>query len=91
LSNPRHIIVTPDVSKTSQCYLLLQLGIKTMLFRFMPRQLTGMTGVMLLASAYFVCNESTQQPHVFEIFVQGVKQFTCVLGEAEQDSCLELL
>ena len=37
-------------------------GIKAMLFRFTPRQLAGMTAIMLLAPAYFACDASAQQP-----------------------------
>lgn len=43
------------------CYFIR--GIKAMLFRFTPVQLAGMTAIMLLASAYFACNASAQQPH----------------------------
>lgn len=34
-----------------------------MLFRFTSRQLAGMPAIMLLASAYFACNASAQQPN----------------------------
>src|SRR5947209_12846931 len=37
-------------------------GIKVMLFRSKPRQLAGMTAIMLLASAYFACTALAQQP-----------------------------
>src|SRR5260370_30426118 len=47
------------------CYFIR--GIKAMWCRFARVQLAGMPAIMLLASAYFACNASAQQPHAARV------------------------